>query len=402
MHKKSLIAGIGALILTGAAVAAGVSGAAATSHQTRSLGASHISHLCPAKAAPGHMTCFALRMMPNDGRILDGPPDSALDPTELQDAYNLKGLKSHGATVAIVDAFGYPNLERDLGVFRDYFGLPACTTKNGCLTIINQRGGRHLPPFSGGWAGEQALDVDAVSSACPDCKIVVVQTDHSSIPSLGKGVDTAAKQKGVVAISNSYGGHDIADFKWKYWQHRNMAVTASTGDSGYVGHASSPASSRYVVAVGGTSLVKSAKARGWSESAWGGAGSGCARFNLAVPGSKHFDLGCPKRAVADVSAAADPGRGGLAWYGPSSEEVSHWGQVGGTSESSPIIASVFALSGNTKGFPNTIPYQHARQMYDITTGTNGTCDPYPKQVCNARKGWDGPTGLGTPNGVKGF
>ncbi len=404
MHKN-LVAALGVVALTTGGLAAAVPTAdAGPSHEPSRAPSSHVSRLCSAKVTGNAVACDALQVVFSGKQPLDGPPASALTPKQLQDAYNLTGLKSKGRTVAIVDAFGYPKLERDLRIFRKYFNLPPCTTKNGCLTIMNQRGSTtHLPAFNLGWAGEQALDVDAVSSACPDCKIVVVQAAHSNLPALGKAVAMAAKQKGVVAISNSYSGHDALDKNWgQYYHQEGIAVTASTGDSGYT-HAGYPASSSYVTAVGGTSLTKSAgKARGWSESAWSGAGSGCSRWNPAIKGSGPFDTGCKtKRAESDVSAAADPNRGGLAWYHPVSETQSAWGQVGGTSESSPIIASVYALSGNTKGLANQIPYANSKNLFDVTTGANGSgCKP--SQICTARKGWDGPTGLGTPNGVNGF
>jgi hypothetical protein len=109
----------------------------------------------------------------------------------------------------------------------------------------------------------------------------------------------------------------------------------------------------------------------------------------------------------DVSAASDPNTGGLAVYYPTSKTSSTWGQFGGTSEASPIIASVYALSGNTGSaatstYANSIPYGHPSSLNDVTSGSNGTCPTATPQWCNAGSGWDGPTGLGTPNGVSGF
>jgi subtilase family serine protease len=327
----------------------------------------------------------------------------------LQNAYKLAGLSAAGRTVAIVDAYGYPNLERDLGIYRQQFGLPPCTRSNGCLTIVDQNGGSSLPRFNLGWAQEQSLDVDAVSAACPSCNIVVVQAATPSFGNLGTAVQTAAKLPGVVAISNSYGGSDAPDSTYgTYYDHPGIAVTASTGDSGYQG-ASYPASSSYVTAVGGTSLFAAPTTRGWTESAWSGAGSGCSSYNAALPAASSFTTDCPRRAMADVSAAADPHNGGLAIYYPTSSKSSTWGQFGGTSEASPIIASVFALSGNTGTKPtatsagtyaNSIPYGHASSLFDVASGSNGTCSP--SLWCTAGASWDGPTGLGTPNGVSGF
>ena len=328
------------------------------------------------------------------------PPATALTAAQLQDAYKLAGTNGAGRTVAIVDAYGYPNLERDLGVYRSYFGLPACTKASGCLRVIDQNGGTSLPRFNAGWAGETALDVDAVSATCPACKIVVVEAKTNSFANLGAAVVTASRQPGVVAISNSYGGGDASDATYgTYYNHPGIAVTASTGDNGYQG-GSYPASSSYTTAVGGTTLAKASNARGWNETVWSGAGSGCSTYNTALAAASGYDTGCAKRAMADVSAAANPNTGGLAVYYPTNSNSSTWAQVGGTSESAPIIAGVYALSGNTAGYANSIPYAHTANLFDVTSGSNGSCPT--TQWCNARSGWDGPTGLGTPNGAGAF
>jgi subtilase family serine protease len=361
----------------------------------------HGKRVC-ALPAKGDAACDAKVLVDSTGAVPHSttPAASAMSPDELRDAYKLVGTSSGGRTVAIVDAYGYPNLEQDLATYRSYWGLPACTTASGCLKIIDENGGTSLPRMDVGWAGEQALDVDAVSAICPDCKIVVVQAASASFADLGKAVQTAAKQPGVVAISNSYGGSDAADTTYgTYYNHPGIAVTASTGDNGYQG-GSYPASSSYVTAVGGTSLVAAGNARGWNEAVWNGAGSGCSSYNAALSAASSFGTGCAKRAMADVSAAADPSNGGMAVYYPTSKRTSTWAQVGGTSESAPIIASVYALSGNTSGYANAIPYAHAGSLFDVTSGSNGTCPT--TQWCNARTGWDGPTGLGTPNGTGAF
>lgn len=362
----------------------------------------HAVRLCSAHPRAGHASCDAEALVTRSGQAPDdsAPPSTALTPAGLQGAYNLSGLSSGGATVAIVDAYGYTNIDRDLSVFRSEFGLPSCTEANGCLTVMDQNGGSSLPATDIGWDGEQALDVDTVSAACPDCRIVVVEADSASFVDLGTAVVTASEQPGVAAISNSYGGGDAADSSYGgYYNHPGIAVTASTGDGGYQG-ASYPASSSYVTAVGGTSLVADGSSRGWSESAWSGAGSGCSTQNAALSGAAGYDTGCSMRAMADVSAAADPNEGGMAVYYPTDNQNSTWGQIGGTSESSPIVASVYALSGNTSGYANEIPYANPGALNDVTSGSNGSCSP--TQWCDAQSGWDGPTGLGTPNGTAAF
>jgi subtilase family serine protease len=395
--KKHLAPACLALTLVAAGAILGMGAGNATAAPTHKL---HAKRTC-ATATVATAACFAKVMVNSAGAVPHSttPPAGARKPADLVSAYKLAGTNASGRTVAIVDAYGYPNLARDLGVFRSQFGLGSCTTANGCLRVINQSGGTTLPQFNAGWAGEQALDVDAVSAVCPSCKILVVQARSASFTDLGAASVTASKQAGVVAISNSYGGSDASDATYgKYYNFPGIAVTASTGDDGYQG-ASYPASSSYVTAVGGTTLVAaSGTSRGWSETVWSGAGSGCSTYNTALAAAAPFATGCAKRAMADVAAAADPSNGGLAVYYPTSRTNSTWAQVGGTSESSPIIASVYALAGG--GYSNATPYSHTSALFDVTSGSNGTCPT--TQWCHARAGWDGPTGLGTPNGTGAF
>ena len=401
MTRRTLASVLGAGTLVLAGLATGLPSASAAPGAS-AAGGRHAERVCAASTVDTTASCLSKVIVNGKGTVPASttPPVGAKTPAQLRDAYKITGATSGGRTVAIVDAYGYGNLAADLATYRSYFGIPACTTASGCLKIMDQNGGTNLPRFNAGWAGEQALDVDAVSAACPDCKIIVVQAKSASIADLGTAANTAAQQAGVVAISNSYGGGDLSDATYgSYYNHPGIAVTASTGDNGYQG-GSFPASSSYVTAVGGTTLVSAANSRGWSETAWTGAGSGCSTVNAALAAAAAFDTGCTKRAIADVSAAADPNNGGMAVYYPTSANASTWAQVGGTSESAPLIASVYALSGNTAGYANATPYSHTANLFDVTGGSNGTCPT--TQWCNARTGWDGPTGLGTPNGTGAF
>ncbi|NHN57044.1 peptidase S8 [Calidifontibacter sp. DB0510] len=391
-------------LLTAAATAAAAIVGAMPVSTAAAAGVGVQHHRVCGTAAPGTAACNAVRLQSSTGAAVNphGKPitPSAISgktPNDIQSAYKLAGLSAGGRTVAIVDAYGYPNAERDLGVYRNQWGLSSCTQANGCLKIMDQNGGTNLPRTDVGWAQEQALDLDAVSAACPSCKIMLVQAKSASFADLGTAVQTAAKQAGVVAISNSYGGGDAADSTYgKYYNHPGIAVTASTGDNGYQG-GSYPASSGYVTAVGGTSLYSASNTRGWTESAWSGAGSGCTTLNQPPAGQTTAMTNCSGRAMADVSAVADPNTG-LAVYAPTSSTQSAWAQYGGTSLSSPLVASVYALSGNTAGYANSIPYSNQGGLFDVTSGSNGTCASW----CTAKTGWDGPTGLGTPNGTSAF
>jgi hypothetical protein len=157
-----------------------------------------------------------------------------------------------------------------------------------------------------------------------------------------------------------------------------------------------------VIAVGGTSLFQAANARGWTESAWAGAGSGCSTV-YPKPAWQH-DTQCTKRMEADVSAIADP-QTGVAVYcpqsgRPNSQTRSTWLVFGGTSVAAPLIGGVYGANGGASLIMyGSNPYNNLSGLFDVTTGRNGSCNSY---FCNAGVGYDGPTGLGTPNGVSAF
>ena len=390
--------GLASLALVGATAPA----AGAAPAPTQSAG-KHAVRVC-AQAVTG-ASCQALRVDPAtsaSGVTPAAATPSGLFPADLQSAYKLPSATAGaGRTIAIVDAFDDPAAESDLGVYRSQFGLPACTTANGCFRKVGQTGSATaLPRKNASWAEEISLDVDMVSATCPLCHILLVEANSNSFANLGAAVNTAALL-GATAISNSYGGSDASDStNGSFYNHPGIAVTASSGDGGF--GVEFPASSSFVVAVGGTSLRKATgTTRGWTESAWSGAGSGCSAFNTAIPSAASFNTGCARRAVADVSAVADPNTGVAVFDSIPFQGFSRWLVFGGTSASSPIIASVYGLAGNAATIDaNDFPYQHAGSLFDVTTGSNGTCSP--SQLCTARAGWDGPTGLGTPNGTGAF
>lgn len=391
LTKRTLTAALAAAALAVTGLATAVP--SATAMPSKHAPTPATTHVCTSHPKPGFASCTAVALASSQGQPLSSSRAiaSAFTPTDIQQAYNLTGLTSGGATVAIVDAYGYPTLEADLALFRSTYGLPPCTTANGCLTVMDQHGGSNYPPANNNWDLEQALDVDAVSSACPDCNIIVVQAKTASLHNLGIAVNQAAKHD-VVAISNSYIGHDRKNVS--QYNHRGIAVTAATGDWGFDPTHMYPADDPHVVAVSGTSVFRDGSKRGFNETAWGGTGSGCAEVNKQPKWQQAIDTGCTTRAIGDVSAAADPGSGGL-----SVVFLGRFSQVGGTSEATPLIAAVYALSGKTGGYPARFPYKHPGHLYDVTSGSNGSCGA---PLCAAGPGWDGVTGIGTPNGVKGF
>jgi hypothetical protein len=355
-------------------------------------------HSCTKPMSTGGPVCDALirtdvASVRADAMSADETP-SGFGPSDLQSAYNLASASAadgSGETVAVMEAADDPDLESDLATYRSEFGLAACTTANGCFRKVNGSGQQgDYPPANSGWGGEASLDVDMVSAVCPNCHILVVESEDL------EGAQNVAVSLGAKFISNSWGTSDNsgdasadADF-----DHTGVIDVASSGDSGF--GVSFPASSQYVVAAGGTSLTRdSSTARGWSETAWSGAGAGCSSWETKP--TWQTDTGCSKRTVTDVSADADPGTG-VAFF--DSFDQGGWGVVGGTSVASPIIASTFALAGTPSTPAASVLYAHSGALNDVTSGSDGTCSP--TYLCTAGTGYDGPTGLGTPNGLGAF
>jgi hypothetical protein len=334
-----------------------------------------------AESTAGYAACHArVRIDPNGNVVINATPQG-LTPANLHSAYNLPSSGGSGKIVAIVDAQDDPNAESDLAVYRQQFGLPPCTTANGCFQKVNQSGQASPLP----------------SAVCPDCKILLVEANSASTDDLGAAVNTAVSM-GAAAVSNSYGGSEDSTITAAeaYYNHPGVLITASSGDNGY--GVEYPASSAYVLAVGGTSLTtSSATTRGWVEAAWSGAGAGCSKY-IAKPSWQH-DTGCSKRTVADVSAVADPNTGVAVYdtYGGSSAGAAGWEVYGGTSVASPLMAATWVLTGRATNNAS-FAYANLTDWYDVTTGNDGTCSGSASYLCTAGAGYDGPTGLGTPNG----
>jgi Carboxypeptidase regulatory-like domain/Subtilase family len=351
---------------------------------------------CPAPKDDGVMQCMSV-VRAQQAKPLGVQPGAAPDgysPADLRAAYNLPS-DNPGQTVAVVDAYHDPHAEADLAVYRQQYGLSPCTAANGCFTQVDQRGGTQWAAEDAGWAAEISLDLDMVSAVCPSCRLLLVEADTPAARDLYAAEDEAVAL-GARFVSNSWGGNEAPDELQAddaHFNHPGVVITASTGDGGFPG--GYPAASRYVTAVGGTTLQRDPNtARGWTESAWRLAGSTCSPWEPAPAFQTQALTDCTNRAMADVSAVADPATGVAVYDGG-------WGVFGGTSVAAPIIAATYALAGAplTGSYPNALPYQHADALHDVTTGSNGNCG---FRFCVAGTGWDGPTGLGTPNGVAAF
>lgn len=345
-------------------------------------------------------------------------------PCDLQDAYNINSTGGSGQTIAVVDADDYPNAEADLGVYRSAFGLPPCTIANGCFRRVSLGGVTPPVDATGGWEGEAALDLDMASAICPHCHIVLVEALSASQFDMYGAEMGAGTGIGATEISNSWGSPEYASeaSQDSTFNFPGIPVVFSSGDDDYGGGVDYPAASPYVTAVGGTSLQPASNARGWSESVWNnyptnaknaGAQSGCSAYEPKPSWQK--DTGCTNRMVADISADSDLNTGVAVYVtGPGQ---GGWSEFGGTSAAAPMIAAMYAVSGNASSVVGgSYPYLHASQFNDVTTGNNlGSSLVSPKTgltalpcsgstlyFCTAGPGYDGPTGIGTPNGLNGL
>jgi subtilase family serine protease len=411
-RTASAVTATAALLLTGLTTAAHA--------QTADTSTSEVTwaRSCALPRHTDEMACNALRVTGGrtafqqqhgiTAKAAEASSPSGYGPADLRSAYGLTSAATSngsGRTIAIVDAYDDPNAESDLAAYRSHYGLPACTTANGCFKKVSQTGSTTaLPTADSGWAGEISLDLDMASAICPNCHITLVEAKSASMTNLGTAVNEAVAL-GAKYVSNSYGGGESssdASYDSAYFNHPGVAITVSAGDAGY--GAEYPAASRYVTAVGGTALTASSTTRGWTESVWRtssteGTGSGCSAYDTKP--TWQTDTGCARRMIADVSAVADPATG-VSVYDTYGADGQGWATYGGTSASAPIIASVYALAGtpSTGSYPARFPYANTTALNDVTSGSNGSCTT--SYFCTARTGYDGPTGLGTPKGLGAF
>ena len=410
MRRRTLFLAVPAVL---ALVTAAIAPTASAAPSTTGL-AHRNGRVCSAPAS-GDAACHAIRndTVTSNGHVITNATPAGYGPVDLQSAYGLPSATSRtGQVVAIVDAYNDPNALSDVNTYRTQFRTPTlaiCTTPSPtlssnqpCFSKVNQKGqASSYPKNNGGWAQEISLDLDMVSAVCPKCSILLVEASSATFANLGSAVNRAAAL-GATEISNSYGGGESSSdlsYDANYFNHPGIAITASSGDGGY--GVEYPAASQYVTAVGGTSLTRSTGSlRRWNETAWSGAGSGCSAYDPQPTWQSFLNPSvCTRRAVADVSAVADPNTG-VAVY-DSYQGVGGWLVFGGTSVASPLIASVYALAGNAAALKyGSYPYSHTSALNDVTSGSNGSCGT--SVLCNATPRWDGPTGLGTPNGLGGF
>lgn len=332
---------------------------------------------------------------------------TGLTPTQIRHAYGFDQISNQGAgqVIGIVDAYDDPNIESDLAVFNNTFGLPACTTSNGCFRKIYASGPK--PRTNSGWALEISLDVEWAHAIAPQAKIILVEAASNSFTNLLAAVDVAV-QNGATVVSMSWGGGEFSSetSNDSHFSINYVTFTASSGDSG--NGVEYPAASPSVIAVGGTTLKVDSSGNYQSETAWSGTGGGQSTYENELLYQAQYPIPNDpkgKRGVPDVAYDGDPSTGFPVYDTVTYQGQSGWFQVGGTSAGAPQWAALIAIANSVRVAAgkavltntNTAVYNVAKSAYatnyhDITSGTNGSCG----SLCTASTGYDYVTGLGSP------
>lgn len=343
--------------------------------------------VCPGPANPGTARCHA-RVRP----FVSSSP-TGLSPAIIKSVYNFPTSLSSGAgqTIAIVDAYDDPTAESDLGVFSNQYGLPACTTANGCFRKVNQRGGTAYPRKDAGWALEISLDIQWAHAIAPGAKILLVEADSNSFANLLAAEDFAKAH--AQYVSNSWGGSEFSG-ETGYDSHfvqSGVSFFVSAGDSGLP--ADYPSASPNVISVGGTTL-NNIGTLSFSETGWSGSGGGCSAYESATSAqsgySSYAQVNCSgKRATPDVSLVADPASGVSVYDSTRYQGQQGWWTVGGTSASSPMWAARSAVAGTV--INSTYVYGTSIAYRDITVGNNGAPCLIAYDLCTGRGSWTGTT-----------
>jgi len=360
--------------------------------------------VCPAAHRPGQAECLAAL------RHFVGAAASVIhgySPAGLRSAYNLAkaaAADGGGATVAIVSAYDDPSAASDLAVYRSHFRLRPCAEASGCLRVVNEYGGTTLPAANPAWATVDSVALDVISALCPRCRLLLVEAKSNGLTDLGIAEDTAVGQ-GARFVFNGWDGIEALDENdfAHYFNHPGLAIVFAAGSTGY--GPTFPAALPFVTSVGGTTLKRSSfNSRGWAETAWASTTSGCSSLE-AKPSWQRSDArspnGCLNRTENDVAADADPTTGAAVY---DSFGGSGWAEGGNTGLAAAIVTAAYALAGTPA--PGTYPasylYQHSKNLNDVRFGSNGACELNRQYLCTAVRGYDGPTGLGTPDGTAAF
>ena len=358
------------------------SGGAANDHAAAAV--------CPA-AVVGFAHCHALVSVDAHGNPSASISPSGLSPGTIKSVYGFTTSAAAGAgkTIAIVDAYDDPTAEADLGVFSTQYGLPACTTANGCFAKVNQTGGTSYSRKDAGWALEISLDVQWAHAIAPGAKILLVEASSNSFANLLAAEDYAKTH--AQYVSNSWGASEFSgesSYDSRFAQS-GVSFFVSSGDAGLP--AEYPSASPNVISVGGTTLHFSGGTF-TSETGWSSGGGGCSAYETATSTQSAFNgygqVGCAgKRATPDVSLDADPASGVSVYDSVRYQGQQGWFTVGGTSASSPMWAGRAAVAGAVVNaayvYGPNITYR------DITVGDNGAQCLFGFDLCSGRGSWTG-------------
>jgi subtilase family serine protease len=372
------------------------------------------------------------------------PVAGALTPSQLETAYGVSQLptvnQGQGETIAIVDELNDTSIISDANAYSAYYNLPQFNTPGGpTMTVDLDSDIAKVGSAKGTGVGvETSLDVEMVHAMAPQANILLVEvpatgTNAKAFQELLEGIQFAANQPGVVAVSLSYGLSEssignkttITGLNSTYLATApvtNVAVTVSTGDGS---SPLFPATTPDVVAVGGTSLyLYSAQGQYFYETAWGGlagAGSG--------GGGPSTDFGAPafqsangvtlssQRTIPDISMVADPVTGVSVYdsFDTTTKAPDPWMIIGGTSAAAPLTAGVIGLAQQERLLASepllnsveidTAMYEaynspaYSTYFHDITLGTNKDVTSGGQTDVtgyNATTGYDEATGIGSP------
>jgi subtilase family serine protease len=369
-------------LVTGVAAVSATIPASASTPPAADGGLSH-QPVCPGSRQVRFANCDSVVVTDAHGQPLASTSPTGLSPATIQAAYSFStSLSGAGKTIAIVDAYNDPNAESDLGVFSAQYGLPACTTSNGCFQKVNQTGGTSYPKSNSGWALEISLDLQWAHAIAPGAHVLLVEASSNSFANLMAAEDYAASHSQYV--SNSWGGSEFSGESTYdgHFSHSGVSFFVSAGDSGLP--AEYPSASPNVISVGGTTLHFSSGAFS-NETGWSGSGGGCSAYEAANASQLTGSINCSgKRATPDVSLDADPSSGVSVYDTVRYSGQSGWFTVGGTSASSPMWAARSADSGAVVNaayvYGTNITYR------DITSGGNSA---------GCSTGYDLSTGLGS-------
>jgi subtilase family serine protease len=341
----------------------------------------------PMAASAGSQEHYAHHPFRVHGNASTAP--KGLSPAVIKSVYHFPTSLTAGAgkTIAIVDAYNDPTAEADLATFSSQYGLPACTTSNGCFKKVNQSGGSSYPNTNAGWALEISLDVQWAHAIAPGAKILLVEASTSSFTNLLAGENYAKTH--AQYVSNSWGGSEFSGESTydSHFVQSGVSFFVSSGDAGTP--AEYPSASPKVISVGGTTLHFTAGGAFQSETGWSGSGGGCSLYETATAAQRALSTfaqaGCgTKRGTPDVSLDADPASGVSVYDSTRYQGQSGWFQVGGTSASCPMWAARSADKGVVVN--SAYVYGSSITFRDITSGNNGA---------PARTGYDLVTGRGS-------